>query len=564
MKSPKGAAPSAAFLLLAALLLTPRAHAQPPTTGGPWFRPACTGLTAPTAAGLAACWDQTLNGLYGFDGTSWQSTGALSTKVLNVKDPRFGAKGDGVTDDTAAFTAAVSALPSTGGTIYVPASATEYLLKNFTISTSNVTIQGAGDGHIGALGPTILRATNGVIGTDDVVRCSGVAVKNVVLKDLQVRALGPNGVDKPGTAVASNCTGFRIQHVTLNDAGSNYAFDNVVGGVVADSSDSGGIFDSAIRGNIRIKSASFRLERTYFNGNNTFATAVKVESPSAGASAVSVTIANNTFDSYLGPIIDVGNAALAVVVSPVIAFNKIGSGSVTANVVTLGDATNGVENAVLIGNKIDGSGGSATRGITINKAAGILATGNDVSGPFSAGTGAAFVLVGTSTAVSIVANGDAAVETSAGVKYTGSVYHGTDTAQLVVGPGVQVGGPTGADRGVGTLNVASSVLMNGVVALKSTGTPTCLSGCGNTPSVTGTDSAMRVTVSTNVTTTFLVNFGTAWAGAPACIAQQDGARPQTATVAHVNTTSTGVTLNTLTAPANGNVYTVLCQGVTAG
>jgi hypothetical protein len=35
-------------------------------------------------------------------------------------------------------------------------------------------------------------------------------------------------------------------------------------------------------------------------------------------------------------------------------------------------------------------------------------------------------------------------------------------------------------------------------------------------------------------------------------------------VAHVNTTSTGVTLNTLTAPANGNVYTVLCQGVTAG
>src|SRR5207237_1260855 len=40
---------------------------------------------------------------------------------------RFGALGDGVTDDTAAFQAAHDALPSTGGMIYMPAGS--YLLN---------------------------------------------------------------------------------------------------------------------------------------------------------------------------------------------------------------------------------------------------------------------------------------------------------------------------------------------------------------------------------------------------------------------------------------------------
>jgi parallel beta-helix repeat protein len=46
----------------------------------------------------------------------WQSTGGT---VINVRDK--GAKGDGVHDDTAAFQAAVDALPSSGGTVTVPA-----------------------------------------------------------------------------------------------------------------------------------------------------------------------------------------------------------------------------------------------------------------------------------------------------------------------------------------------------------------------------------------------------------------------------------------------------------
>ncbi len=40
--------------------------------------------------------------------------------VINVKDPAFGAKGDGVTNDSAAFQLAVNALPTQGGLIIVP------------------------------------------------------------------------------------------------------------------------------------------------------------------------------------------------------------------------------------------------------------------------------------------------------------------------------------------------------------------------------------------------------------------------------------------------------------
>lgn len=56
---------------------------------------------------------------------------------ISVKD--FGAVGDGITDDTAAFNAAIAALPADGGTIYVPNA--NYRV-NLTITKSGVTLQG--------------------------------------------------------------------------------------------------------------------------------------------------------------------------------------------------------------------------------------------------------------------------------------------------------------------------------------------------------------------------------------------------------------------------------------
>lgn len=52
----------------------------------------------------------------------------------------FGAKGDGVTDDTAAFEAAFAALPAGGGTVFVPVG--NYLIKTHISVPSNVTLEG--------------------------------------------------------------------------------------------------------------------------------------------------------------------------------------------------------------------------------------------------------------------------------------------------------------------------------------------------------------------------------------------------------------------------------------
>ncbi len=57
---------------------------------------------------------------------------------VSVKD--FGAKGDGVTDDTAAFTAAMEAVSAKGGTVSVPVG--RYLIKTHLSIPSKVTLEG--------------------------------------------------------------------------------------------------------------------------------------------------------------------------------------------------------------------------------------------------------------------------------------------------------------------------------------------------------------------------------------------------------------------------------------
>lgn len=63
--------------------------------------------------------------------------------VVSVKD--FGAKGDGVTDDTAAIQAAIDSIPVSGGTIYFP-QGTYKLLSQISYSNKTISIIGAGIG----------------------------------------------------------------------------------------------------------------------------------------------------------------------------------------------------------------------------------------------------------------------------------------------------------------------------------------------------------------------------------------------------------------------------------
>lgn len=73
-----------------------------------------------------------------------RSVNAKLRDTVSVKD--FGAVGDGATDDTAAFSAAVTAASSAGAAVYVPAVATFYRLTNEIIVPDGVAVVGDGWG----------------------------------------------------------------------------------------------------------------------------------------------------------------------------------------------------------------------------------------------------------------------------------------------------------------------------------------------------------------------------------------------------------------------------------
>jgi len=71
--------------------------------------------------------------------------GALAGLFFNVRDPAYGALGDGVTDDTTAIGLAITAATAAGGGIvFFPASTSFYKFTSLTISAANVTLMGAG------------------------------------------------------------------------------------------------------------------------------------------------------------------------------------------------------------------------------------------------------------------------------------------------------------------------------------------------------------------------------------------------------------------------------------
>jgi hypothetical protein len=140
----------------------------------------------------------------------------------------------------------------------------------------------------------------------------------------------------------------------------------------------------------------------------------------------------------------------------------------------------------------------------------------------------------------------------------------TSNAGVLIGGGVTVGGGAAGVPAAGVLSAltgvnlkATQVLWNGTT----TGTPQCTNNCGTSPSVVGTNTAMRVTMGATGTprSPFLVLFNGTWNATPACIAQLDTAT--TTTVSVTNASTTGVLVNTVIGPSQGGVFSIHCLGV---
>jgi hypothetical protein len=105
----------------------------------------------------------------------------LNSVFLNVKS--FGAVGDGATDDTAAFTAALAALPSGGGTIQIPPG-------SYKLSTVNVNKPVHFQGAHGGSGGSVTLLSSSATATMLNVTSEGFRLDNVRLASSVTRTAG--------------------------------------------------------------------------------------------------------------------------------------------------------------------------------------------------------------------------------------------------------------------------------------------------------------------------------------------------------------------------------------
>lgn len=93
--------------------------------------------------------------------------------------------------------------------------------------------------------------------------------------------------------------------------------------------------------------------------------------------------------------------------------------------------------------------------------------------------------------------------------------------------------------------------------------PVCSTNCGTSPTVTGTDTFMKIVLGTTPASAFLVTFNGTWAAAPPCVVQMGLAGMVVGKLAlTAATTTTTITVVTNgTAPSTGDIYFIHCGGL---
>jgi hypothetical protein len=142
---------------------------------------------------------------------------ATAQQAFDVR--RSGAKCDGVTDDTAAFAAAIAAAGAlNGGVVAIPPSKQPCQITQLSIDASYLTLEGAGmtDDNVNAVGPSRIRCT---AASGACIRIgSRGEVSNLVLRDLDI--IGNPSLDHglrfTGTASGRACVRCRIERVAVH------------------------------------------------------------------------------------------------------------------------------------------------------------------------------------------------------------------------------------------------------------------------------------------------------------------------------------------------------------
>jgi hypothetical protein len=167
-------------------------------------KPVAFGASALPSSGDAGGAQVTPNGA-----TTARSLGEHLAALVNVRD--FGALGDGVTDDSPAFVAAIAAAQSRAARIYVPASATSYVL-GATLVLDSVTMVGDGAGSILQVG-----LSSG----------AGIELAGSGAGLIGLRLLGPGAPSWPGSPVDVDLGTVALDGVRIANGAEDATLQNV-------------------------------------------------------------------------------------------------------------------------------------------------------------------------------------------------------------------------------------------------------------------------------------------------------------------------------------------------
>jgi hypothetical protein len=180
---------------------------------------------------------------------------------VSVKD--FGAVGNGVTDDTAAIQAAVTAIAATGGTIYFPVGTykiTDVITVNTGVYTTGILLKGAGN-------KSIISQTGAA---KDAIKFSSTQVlNNSGLEDLGIVCSATAGNCITIGFGCTNCRFINLVLTALNTAKSCiYGDFTTVGDGVYDTKFSGGIYylnaSGAAANGVKLVSAGTTINENIF------------------------------------------------------------------------------------------------------------------------------------------------------------------------------------------------------------------------------------------------------------------------------------------------------------
>src|SRR5258708_5906149 len=135
--------------------------------------------------------------------------GSIRNLFYNVKDPAYGAKGDGTTDDTAAIQAAITAAQNAGGGFVLLPPSTYIISSPLTITADNISLVGMGES-------SILTPAAGFSGAAMIYYAGGTGIHRLTIKDISL--WGSSGTYSSNPA----CDG-----IQLNSDAEDTIIDNV-------------------------------------------------------------------------------------------------------------------------------------------------------------------------------------------------------------------------------------------------------------------------------------------------------------------------------------------------